>query len=187
MLHFNRHMFYTQVFLDNCEQLRLMQDVAIVEELPEIRDSIEFCENMVDTHQQELNGLRGFLPLSVHLLISYLSPHPYALTPLHPYVLTHPYSPKDVPRTSKNARNPSKVHIFLWLNCCIINRFFYGCDLSVSKHRCKCLKSPRKVPLNQIVHTLKGLFWCLFNSKKVSLKCFAILLIFPFHFIFLPL
>ena len=36
-----------------------MQDVAIVEELPEIRDSIEFCENMVDTLQEELNGLRG--------------------------------------------------------------------------------------------------------------------------------
>ena len=45
--------------MDNCEQLRLMQDVAIVEELPEIRDSIEFCENMVDTLQEELNGLRG--------------------------------------------------------------------------------------------------------------------------------
>ena len=45
--------------MDNCEQLRLMQDAAIVEELPEIRDSIEFCENMVDTLQEELNGLRG--------------------------------------------------------------------------------------------------------------------------------
>jgi len=47
------------MYLDNCEQLRLMQDVAIVEELPEIRDSIEFCENMVDTLQDELNGLKS--------------------------------------------------------------------------------------------------------------------------------
>lgn len=46
------------MYLDNCEQLRLMQDVAIVEELPEIRDSIDFCENMVDTLQDELNGLK---------------------------------------------------------------------------------------------------------------------------------
>ena len=36
-----------------------MQDVAVVEELPEIRDNIEFCENMVDTLQDELNGLLG--------------------------------------------------------------------------------------------------------------------------------
>ncbi|XP_066928648.1 dynamin-binding protein-like [Clytia hemisphaerica] len=50
-----------EMYLDNCEQLRLMQDVAIVEELPEIRDSIEFCENMVDTLQDELNGLRAKL------------------------------------------------------------------------------------------------------------------------------
>lgn len=47
------------MYLDNCEQLRRMQDVAVIEELPEIRDSIEFCENMVDTLQDELNGLKG--------------------------------------------------------------------------------------------------------------------------------
>ena len=47
------------MYLDNCEQLRRMQDVSVVEELPEIRDNIEFCENMVDTLQDELNGLRG--------------------------------------------------------------------------------------------------------------------------------
>lgn len=38
-----------------------MQDVSVIEELPEIRDNIEFCENMVDTLQDELNGLRGKL------------------------------------------------------------------------------------------------------------------------------
>ena len=49
------------MYLDNCEQLRRMQDVSVVEDLPEIRDNIEFCENMVDTLQDELNGLRGKL------------------------------------------------------------------------------------------------------------------------------
>ena len=61
--------------MDNCEQLRLMQDVAIVEELPEIRDSIEYCENMIDTLQEELNGLRGMfvtLTLTLKLIISLL-------------------------------------------------------------------------------------------------------------------
>lgn len=47
-----------ETYLDNCEQLRRMQDVSVIEELPEIRDNIEFCENMVDTLQDELNGLR---------------------------------------------------------------------------------------------------------------------------------
>ena len=52
-----------------------MQDVAIVEELPEIRDSIEYCENMIDTLQEELNGLRGMfvtLTLTLKLIISLL-------------------------------------------------------------------------------------------------------------------
>ena len=49
------------MYLDNCEQLRLMQDISSVEDLPEIRDSIEFCENMVDTLQSELTGLKGKL------------------------------------------------------------------------------------------------------------------------------
>lgn len=45
-------------YLDNCEQLRRMQDVSVPEDLPEIRDSIDFCENMVDALLDELNGLR---------------------------------------------------------------------------------------------------------------------------------
>ena len=47
------------MYLDNCEQLRLMQDISLAEDLPEIRDSIEFCENMVDTLQSELTGLKS--------------------------------------------------------------------------------------------------------------------------------
>ncbi|XP_065653962.1 dynamin-binding protein-like isoform X2 [Hydra vulgaris] len=45
-------------YLNNCEQLRCMQDFSDIEELPEIRDNIIFCENMVDTLQDELSGLR---------------------------------------------------------------------------------------------------------------------------------
>ena len=47
-----------EMYLDNCDKLRRMQDVSVIEDLPEIRDNIEFCENMVDTLQDELNGLR---------------------------------------------------------------------------------------------------------------------------------
>lgn len=36
-----------------------MQDISLAEDLPEIRDSIEFCENMVDTLQSELTGLKS--------------------------------------------------------------------------------------------------------------------------------
>ncbi|XP_065641623.1 dynamin-binding protein isoform X2 [Hydra vulgaris] len=48
-------------YLNNCEQLRCMQDFSDIEELPEIRDNIIFCENMVDTLQDELSGLRDKL------------------------------------------------------------------------------------------------------------------------------
>ena len=62
------------MYLDNCDKLRRMQDVAVIEELPEIRDNIEFCENMVDTLQVELNGLRGnfciFWGITLTLLVS---------------------------------------------------------------------------------------------------------------------
>ena len=50
---------FIESYQENSEKLHRLQEFATVEELTEIRDGIEFCDNMVETLQEEMRSLKG--------------------------------------------------------------------------------------------------------------------------------
>ena len=63
-----------------------MKDVATIEELAEIRDAIEFCENMVETLTEEMTTLKSriivFNKICSHLYLIINLPVQQAVTTL---------------------------------------------------------------------------------------------------------
>ena len=50
--------FGFQSYKDNCAKLHRMKNIAKNEEIAEIKDGIEFCENMVETLSEEMAVLQ---------------------------------------------------------------------------------------------------------------------------------